>query len=600
MPGTGTYRRIRLGSALGILVALNALVALVPAGGAGAAAGTASAPVVLPLSSFGGVVVDGLHQHVFISSPSDNTVLAADYSGNVVARFTGLAGAGRMALDGSSLFVLDSNAGAIERIDTAALTDKGTLASGLVKPNDLAVAGGRLWTTTNGCSQWSTQLVAVDESTGAESPYPAPTTMLGYCAAFATSRGNPTLLVAWDAGIEPANLTSLNVGGKGAPAVVLDQRENSLQNLTDVAVSDDGQTIFPASGAPYEIDPYSTASLGPTGLAFPTGSYPDAVATTGFQGGLLAAGIDDSYSPLVGVFSSTNPAVETSFNFGQIWPRGLAFSPDGSHLFAVSGAPWTAAPTVQLNVVTFGPTLGAVTVTAPSPTLAYGSPIPASFTPTYNGLPAGTSPATPAMCTTTATSASPVGMYPVTCSGAADPNYWFSYIGGTLQIGPAPVTVRGPSVSLSFGAPVPGSFPPAYSGLANATPPTTPATCATAARTGSTPGTYPITCSGAADPDYTFTYTAGSLTITKASTTLVAASLTSTGSRPTATLTRTLDGAPVAGATIIFTVGKKMCSAVTTASGTASCKTAGSVSSFTASFAGDANYLGSNATGSLS
>jgi MBG domain (YGX type) len=37
-------------------------------------------------------------------------------------------------------------------------------------------------------------------------------------------------------------------------------------------------------------------------------------------------------------------------------------------------------------------------------------------------------------CTTTATSSSPVGTYPITCSGAEGVGYSFTYVNGTLTI----------------------------------------------------------------------------------------------------------------------------------------------------------------------
>ena len=43
-------------------------------------------------------------------------------------------------------------------------------------------------------------------------------------------------------------------------------------------------------------------------------------------------------------------------------------------------------------------------------------------------------PATAPTCSTTATSSSPAGSYPTTCAGAADPNYTFGYVGGTVTI----------------------------------------------------------------------------------------------------------------------------------------------------------------------
>ena len=47
----------------------------------------------------------------------------------------------------------------------------------------------------------------------------------------------------------------------------------------------------------------------------------------------------------------------------------------------------------------------------------------------------------PALVLTTATTGSPAGTYPITASGAVDPNYNISYLPGTLTIGQAPLTV---------------------------------------------------------------------------------------------------------------------------------------------------------------
>ena len=81
-----------------------------------------------------------------------------------------------------------------------------------------------------------------------------------------------------------------------------------------------------------------------------------------------------------------------------------------------------------------------LTVTAPSATILYGAQIP-PLDPTYSGFVNGdnrSSLSPQATCTTTATSTSPGGTYPVTCSGAVDPNYTFTYVPGTLTIDQSP------------------------------------------------------------------------------------------------------------------------------------------------------------------
>jgi hypothetical protein len=68
-------------------------------------------------------------------------------------------------------------------------------------------------------------------------------------------------------------------------------------------------------------------------------------------------------------------------------------------------------------------------------------------------------------------------------------------------------------------------------------------------------------------------------------------------------LTTTANGSPVAGETVVFRVsGVNVCSAVTNTSGVATCRTFGIVlgpRTYTASYAGDANYLPSTGTGNF-
>ena len=80
-------------------------------------------------------------------------------------------------------------------------------------------------------------------------------------------------------------------------------------------------------------------------------------------------------------------------------------------------------------------------ITAPSLSQAYGTPIPASFTPTIAGLDPGLTGTT--TCSTTATQFSPLGVYPITCSGLT-PAAGVTYFPGTLTITPVRVT---PSVT---------------------------------------------------------------------------------------------------------------------------------------------------------
>lgn len=176
---------------------------------------------------------------------------------------------------------------------------------------------------------------------------------------------------------------------------------------------------------------------------------------------------------------------------------------DPNHTFTYSAGTLTITP-------------APATVTASSASSTYGDALGA-ITPSYAGLVNGdTAPATPPTCSTTATSASPVGSYPSTCSGAADPNYTFGYAAGTVTIGKAPVTVTASDATFEEGDAVP-AITAAYAGFRNgATTPATPPTCSTTATSASPVGTYASTCSGATDPNHSFSYVDGTVTVTAA------------------------------------------------------------------------------------
>jgi hypothetical protein len=199
----------------------------------------------------------------------------------------------------------------------------------------------------------------------------------------------------------------------------------------------------------------------------------------------------------------------------------------GSYPSSCSGA---ADPKYDFTYVNGSVTVNAASalVTASSPTMTYGGTV-ATVTPAYSGLVNGdTAPATPPTCSTTATSSSPVGTYASSCAGAADPNYVFSYAGGTVTVGKAAATVTAGSPSMTYGAAVP-TITPGYSGLVNGdTAPATAPTCSTTATASSPVGTYPSSCSGAADPNYTFSYAGGTVTVAPASVTVTASDATMT------------------------------------------------------------------------
>ena len=161
-----------------------------------------------------------------------------------------------------------------------------------------------------------------------------------------------------------------------------------------------------------------------------------------------------------------------------------------------------------------------LTVTAANETKAYGAANPA-LTVSYSGFVNGDTAAsltTAPTVSTTAVTASPVGTYPITASGAASANYTFTYVSGTLTVTPATLTVTANDQTKAYGAANP-ALTASYSGFVNgdtfATSVTAAPSLATTATTASIVGNYAITAAPGtlAAANYTFTFVSGTLTV---------------------------------------------------------------------------------------
>ncbi len=171
-------------------------------------------------------------------------------------------------------------------------------------------------------------------------------------------------------------------------------------------------------------------------------------------------------------------------------------------------------------------TPAALTITANNANMTYGGTVPA-LSASYSGFVNGdnaTSLTTAPTLATTATPTSPATTYPITASGAVDPNYTITYVPGTMTVGKANLTVTADNQTMPLGGPVP-ALTVSYSGFVNgdiASSLTTQPTATTTAHANSPAGTYPITPQGGSSPNYTFSYVNGTLTVAKATLTITA------------------------------------------------------------------------------
>ena len=302
---------------------------------------------------YGATAVDPVHQHVFVSSPTAHAIRVFDFNGAPVATILHEAGAASLALAGSTLYVAATGTGVIDAIDTATYARTASYGAGsLFKPATLAVAGGKLWTSSGGDCGSSPSIAGIDPATGTTvvySNFPA----LHYCPKLVASPTNPNLLLGFDRG--QANVVAIDVS-TGTPVIVTQRTEN-VSNIMDLAFTPDGASFVLANGWPYQITQYRVSDLTPDGVVYPTGTYPNAVATSA-TGNLLAAG-RSAANPAIDVFTLGQPAaplVQKGFGTARLFNRSLAFSPDGSRVFAVYGDTTSLEGAANFYVLGTGPT----------------------------------------------------------------------------------------------------------------------------------------------------------------------------------------------------------------------------------------------------
>ena len=184
-----------------------------------------------------------------------------------------------------------------------------------------------------------------------------------------------------------------------------------------------------------------------------------------------------------------------------------------------------------------------LTVTATTKSMTYGGSVPA-LTYTYAGLVSGDKSATfSGALATSATSASPVGSYPITENTlAATGNYTIgTFIGANVSVSSAMLTVTATTKSMTYGGSVP-MLTYTYAGLVSGDKSATfSGALATSATSASPVGSYPITENTlAATGNYTIgTFVGANVTVSPALLTVTAASqrMTYGGSVPALTYT---------------------------------------------------------------
>ncbi len=131
-------------------------------------------------------------------------------------------------------------------------------------------------------------------------------------------------------------------------------------------------------------------------------------------------------------------------------------SPAGSYATSCSGA---VDPNYSISYQSGNATVEPATlvITASSASITYGGAAP-TISASYSGFvndDGVSSLTTPPTCSTAVTSVTAVGSYSSSCTGAVDTNYSMTYIDGSVQVTPAPLTITAPSETMVYGSAVP-------------------------------------------------------------------------------------------------------------------------------------------------
>jgi hypothetical protein len=312
----------------------------------GAAPAAAQLPVnATPLpGTFSHMVVDAATSHVFVSITSSGKIVVLNFDGDVVETISGESGARGLAVVGSHLYVVAAGGNAIDDIDTGTLTKSATLTTGLHDASDLVATSGALW-VVDASNFVFPKLVRVATADGTQTRTDNPGGPYGTGLAGDPADDN-TLVEYTPPQILPMTMTRVDLSAD-PPAKVVQQVITSpeVDGAGEVAVTPDGQHVVPAgtTETPFKFVEFNMSDFTASGLTYGANPTPTAVAMTSAAGGLFAGGLagygSDHDVVVYHLGDGSAPISTHSFTTVRttsIVPHGLAFSPNGQRLFAVT------------------------------------------------------------------------------------------------------------------------------------------------------------------------------------------------------------------------------------------------------------------------
>jgi YVTN family beta-propeller protein len=316
---------------LAVVAAVAIVVALFGAASPGKASGL-SPTTTLPSPCCGGMAIDPVGHHIFVSGGSgSDSIYVLDLAGNLLQTISGEPVARGMVVDPAhhTLYAALGASGQISIIDTTTLTETARVSAGRdTQPTTPVIAGGKLWVMGNGPVSMNLDGTGIKDA-----PF-------GGTLIDASRDGN--LVALSDSGYSPASIGVMEVATNTPRAVSRAWNPGGgASNGQDIAFDASGANVLFASGYPYNLQQYDTLTLassyqyphsydgvngflgyGAQAAASPGGAY---VAFGSYDGG------QDAY-----IYREDSQTLLASFSLGG-GTGMLAFSPDGSKLYSIGG-----------------------------------------------------------------------------------------------------------------------------------------------------------------------------------------------------------------------------------------------------------------------
>ncbi|MFD4506490.1 YncE family protein [Streptomyces sp. NPDC058457] len=303
------------------------------------AAGPAAADTSVPISvgTVNDTVVDGAHQHLYISG--DNTISVVGYNGKVLDRLTGLPQVSDLQLspDGATLYAAVTGADKIVAFDTTTLAQTAEYPTGAgTAPRWIALTEGRIWFGYG--DQWDSGLGRVDLTAD---PATVTLDLAGDHDFASTPRlfadpANPTTLVALDPGISSGPIIVYDVSS-GTPVIRVAANEGGFYR--DGALTPDAQSIVVAGPGNRAVTEYRLSDLQMV-HEYPVKDEPETVSVAP-DGTVAATALDTENTGDTYVFPGGADAPASIRNLSDSWmPWGghsTAWSADGTELFVLTG-----------------------------------------------------------------------------------------------------------------------------------------------------------------------------------------------------------------------------------------------------------------------